>query len=151
MTNNENSSTQNIEYEVEDIIDFRKRKEKNLKTNKIDYKKEYLVKWVGYIEPSWEPEENLDNCQEILNDFKQRMKNKKKRKEKKYSHRRTNWTYGIYFKNNNKSEHNNLKENKSSRKVEKMNNSNAFKSCYKMVKYKKVYEIDINCNFHFLI
>jgi transposase InsO family protein len=31
--------------------------------------KEYLVHWVGYKTPTWEPESNLENAQEALRDF----------------------------------------------------------------------------------
>lgn len=29
---------------------------------------QYLLKWVGYSKPTWEPDENL-NCQELIEDF----------------------------------------------------------------------------------
>lgn len=29
----------------------------------------YKVKWVGYTEMTWEPIENLDNCEELLQEF----------------------------------------------------------------------------------
>ena len=49
------------EYEVEEVIDSR------LKRGKL----EYLVKWSGYTDDhnTWEPESNLDNSKETINDF----------------------------------------------------------------------------------
>jgi hypothetical protein len=53
------------EFEVEQILDQR--------FHKGD--KHYLVKWKGYssLHNSWEPEENLNNCSEMLDAFKQRL------------------------------------------------------------------------------
>ena len=49
------------EFEVETILDSRMDKAKKM----------YLVKWRGYSElhNSWEPEENLENCREILSEY----------------------------------------------------------------------------------
>ena len=49
------------EYEVEEVLDSR------LKWGKL----EYLVKWSGYMDDynTWEPELNLDNSKEAINDF----------------------------------------------------------------------------------
>ena len=49
------------EYEVEEVLDSR------LKRGKL----EYLVKWSGYMDDhnTWEPESNLDNSKETINDF----------------------------------------------------------------------------------
>ena len=49
------------EYEVEEVLDSR------LKRGKL----EYLVKWSGYTEDhnTWEPESNLENSKESINDF----------------------------------------------------------------------------------
>ena len=49
------------EYEVEEVLDSR------LKKGKL----EYLVKWSGYTEDhnTWEPELNLTNSKEAINDF----------------------------------------------------------------------------------
>jgi hypothetical protein len=51
------------EYEVEDILQQRKRKERD----------EYLVKWKRYSSDwnTWEPAENLENCKERLQEFQQ--------------------------------------------------------------------------------
>ena len=67
------------EWEVESIIGERKiKKEKNKSLKKT----EYLIKWVGYDQPTWEPIENLDNCKKLLNEYlkKQKTKTKKNRK-----------------------------------------------------------------------
>jgi hypothetical protein len=50
-------------YKVEKILEKRK------KGNSY----EYLVKWVGYEEPDWQPAKNLKNQKKMVNDF-----NKKK-------------------------------------------------------------------------
>ena len=49
------------QYEVEMILDSRERRGK----------REYLIHWKGYSdsEQSWEPEENINNCTELLKDF----------------------------------------------------------------------------------
>ena len=52
-----------IEYEVEEILDRR-----NAGT-KAKPKIQYLIKWVGYKEPTWEPEENVTHAAEALNDY----------------------------------------------------------------------------------
>lgn len=48
-----------IDWEVEKILKERKRRKK----------KEYLVKWVGIPNPTWEPESSLDNCEELLKEY----------------------------------------------------------------------------------
>ncbi|ODN06241.1 Histone-lysine N-methyltransferase SUV39H2 [Orchesella cincta] len=52
-----------IEYEIEDILDYRKNVEKN--------NEEYYIKWKGFTAAynSWEPESNLSNCDKALIDF----------------------------------------------------------------------------------
>lgn len=57
------------EWEVEKILKERPRRRKNPKTGKMEFIKEYLVKWAGYKNPSWEPEENLEHSKELLKDF----------------------------------------------------------------------------------
>ena len=57
------------EWEVESIKKERTKKVKDKETGRTKYVKEYLVKWLGYEDPTWEPEENLENCQELLKDF----------------------------------------------------------------------------------
>ena len=81
MTESEASSKeskQSKEYEVEEIVSDRIRKKYERKKKKYIFYKEYLIKWVGYKRRSWEPEENLDNCLEILNEYKKRKGQSKK-------------------------------------------------------------------------
>ncbi len=59
----------NKEWEVEKIIAHRTRTVKNIKNKKLEQKKEYLLKWKGYENPTWEPEENLVNCQKLLKEY----------------------------------------------------------------------------------
>lgn len=49
------------EFEVEQILDHRLKNGKNL----------YLIKWKGYGEPhnSWEPEENMGSCDDVLAEY----------------------------------------------------------------------------------
>lgn len=86
-------SESSIEYEVEKIIDHKIRKKKDKKTKKFYYQKEYLIKWVGYTKPTWEPESNLDNCQELLNEYKLKILSKKSKDNSES-------TYNIYSKYN---------------------------------------------------
>ena len=70
------------EYEVEAIVDDRKiRDHYDRKEKKWIYIKQYLIKWVGYKRRSWEPEENLDNCGKLLNEYIKK-KNKSLTKDK---------------------------------------------------------------------
>ena len=46
-------------YEVETILDSRVRRKKL----------QYLVRWTGYDDTTWEPIENLDNCKDLLLEF----------------------------------------------------------------------------------
>ena len=70
------SDSEGKEYEVEAIVNDRERKDHyDRRARKWIYIKEYLIKWVGYKKGSWEPEENLDNCSKLLNEYK-RKKNK---------------------------------------------------------------------------
>lgn len=62
-------SSMEEEYEVEKILRERTRREIDKNTGQVYSVKEYLLKWVGYKEPTWEPEENLANCQELLKEF----------------------------------------------------------------------------------
>ena len=52
-------------YEVEAILDSR------IKRNKI----QFLVRWTGYNETSWEPYEHLDGCKELVSEFYQAYPN----------------------------------------------------------------------------
>ena len=69
------------EWEVEKILKERPKRRKNPKTGRMEITKEYLVKWIGYKKPSWEPEENLEHSKELLKDFliSQLMKTVKKK------------------------------------------------------------------------
>jgi len=51
------------EWEVERILDSKRRYQKL----------HYLVLWAGYnyVRTSWEPAENLENAQELVNEFHQ--------------------------------------------------------------------------------
>ena len=83
----ESSDNPNKEWEVEKILKDRTKRRKNKSTGKMEPIKEYLIKWVGFKTPTWEPEENLENSQEILKDFllNQILKKCKKVKTKKKS------------------------------------------------------------------
>ena len=71
-----------IKMEIEKIIKERQIYKQNKINKKIEPIKEYLVKWVGYRDPTWEPIENLENCQILLNDFLMRKKKNQLKKEK---------------------------------------------------------------------
>ncbi|KNE88802.1 hypothetical protein PSTG_17762, partial [Puccinia striiformis f. sp. tritici PST-78] len=67
------------EWEVEEILDGRKKGKKT----------EFLVSWKGFgpEEDSWEPEQNLQNCKELLEKFTRRFpqattKHKRRRRMK---------------------------------------------------------------------
>ena len=67
--------------------------------------KEYLIKWAGYKKRTWEPEQNLDNCKEILNSYIM---------EKKKNNNRINSPNKINNNNKNKAKNNSpIKEKKS--------------------------------------
>lgn len=36
-------------------------------------KKELLIQWAGWDEPSWEPAENADECQGLLDEFNEEV------------------------------------------------------------------------------
>ena len=65
----EENSKEEEEWEVEKILKERSKRVKDKKTGRYVATKEYLVKWLGFDKPTWEPEENLENCQDILKDF----------------------------------------------------------------------------------
>ena len=73
---NTDNLIQEDEFEVEAILDYRKITKTDEKTKKVSVVEEYLIKWLNFDEQSWEPLSNLDNCQELLNDFKKKMKKK---------------------------------------------------------------------------
>ena len=64
----------NIEYEVEKILNRR-----SIKDRELD--KEYLVKWVGYEEPTWEPLSNLTNAMDQVIKYELLLKDKQQYKE----------------------------------------------------------------------
>ena len=86
MSSENNSSSPEEEYEVEDIIDSRIIPVYDHNKKKYYDVKEYEIKWVGYDLTSWEPESNLEHCQEILANFKKRheIKEKNNKKAKNY-------------------------------------------------------------------
>lgn len=54
------------EYEVEAVLDSR-----------LHYRKlQYLVKWSGYHEPTWEPAESLEHSQLLVKEFHQKYPRK---------------------------------------------------------------------------
>lgn len=60
---NDELKTTGNEWEVEEIVDSRVVTKKKVKTL------EYLVKWVGYFNCTWEPEVNLRNASEAIKHF----------------------------------------------------------------------------------
>ena len=54
------NESQDDAYEVEEILDSRMRRGRT----------QYLVRWTGYPDPTWEPEGNLDNCEQALADYR---------------------------------------------------------------------------------
>ena len=78
MLNDKNTNIPEDEYEVEDILDSRIVPVYDYKKKKYKKIKEYEIKWVGYDQTTWEPESNLEHCQEILSDFKKRVEKKKR-------------------------------------------------------------------------
>jgi len=65
--NNSKKISSQPEFEVEEVLDKRKKK------NSVDYK----VKWVGYpmAKSTWEPLKNLSNCMQLVNDFEKQKVN----------------------------------------------------------------------------
>lgn len=51
-------------YEVEKILD-------SIMEGGVE---KFLVKWVGYDDPTWEPLQNLDGCREVLEAFRQEQR-----------------------------------------------------------------------------
>lgn len=77
------------EYEVENILDHKKRRIFNYETKRYHFIKEYLIKWAGYDETTWEPEENLQNCQELLSDYWKLVKINKLREKYRNNNNKT--------------------------------------------------------------
>ena len=46
-------------FEVEEILDIKLEKGHT----------KYLMKWLGYVDPTWEPRENLTDCADLLFEF----------------------------------------------------------------------------------
>ena len=71
----------NDEYEVDEIVKHRVRRRGKSKSR--TRKLEYLVFWTGYPahEATWEPEENLQNAQEKLQQYYQRIEGNAENKE----------------------------------------------------------------------
>ena len=75
------------EFEVEKILKMRKK----YKNGKFCY--QFLIKWVGYTQCTWEPVKNLTHCDELLIKFleereqkiyfRKRAKDAKKRRKRK--------------------------------------------------------------------
>merc|ERR1712227_1072841 len=66
-------SSEEEEYEVEKIVSYRFVKKK----------KQYLVKWVNYNDEwnTWEPLENLDGSQDLVDEFEKKEAEKERRRE----------------------------------------------------------------------
>ena len=86
-------SVKEKEWEVEKILRVRQRLKRNKKTKKTEKVNEFLVKWKGYKKATWEPEENLENCQVLLLDFYQKHNLPKAKRQPK-----TIKSYQIYAK-----------------------------------------------------
>ena len=71
----------NDEYEVDEIVKHRVRRRGKSKSR--TRKLEYLVFWTGYPahEATWEPKENLQNAQEKLQQYYQRIEGNAENKE----------------------------------------------------------------------
>ena len=71
-------------YDVEKILDQRK--------HPVTGQLEYLIKWEGYAEKTWEPEANLETIPHMLREFQQKHKKeqrlKKQQKQQKSHHMR---------------------------------------------------------------
>ena len=63
----QNSNSQEEEYEVEKIIGRGSVKD----NGNVMYK----VKWKGFNEDTWEPEENLAGCKHLIREFENAQKN----------------------------------------------------------------------------
>ncbi len=59
------------EYEVECIIRHQK-----IRSHKGTWRTKYQVKWKGYPDLTWEPEENLEHSQEVILDYWSRTSRK---------------------------------------------------------------------------
>ena len=116
---NQETEDMNQEYEVEKIIDMRITPKLNIITQKLEFIKEYLIKWVGYEQLTWEPLENLENCKELLKEFYKEKKRLLKKKEKIKKEKKA--------KKKKKDKKDKMKKNKSGKKY-KQNKSNKNKN-----------------------
>lgn len=129
--NNPDNSISPEEFEVEKILDYRKITNIDPNTKKKFIVEEYLIKWLGYNEETWEPISNLDNCKQLLNEFKKNLKNKSRNKnsKSKISLNKTKSTSKAY----------NQKNKKTPSKKEKLTEiAKIPKSCLKIPKPKKM-------------
>lgn len=128
---NDNNSVSLTEYTVEKIINDRFIK----KNGKIIH--EFLVKWENYPNPTWEPESNLYNCKEILQEYITPSYNNHTKKN--------NYNNDIKSGNNNNKEIINNKKYKSINKETSIINTDLKKENklipFKMEKYEfKIFE-----------
>lgn len=143
MSSSSKNNKKSLEYEVKSIIDDRKRRKLNKVTGKFEFYYEYLIKWKYFYKPTWEPEQNLSNCQDILNKYLiEKDKNEKKNKAmsscKIPIRRKKNKTFGspikekkIRKKNKSKSKSIIFKDESKSITPIKNKNSNANKTTIK--------------------
>ena len=84
MESVEFSNLTQSEYEVEQILTYRRKRKYIEESKKYFYIKEYLIKWTGYDETTWEPEDNLLHCQELLGEYWENLEKEKLKKRKLY-------------------------------------------------------------------
>ena len=94
------------EYEVEKILKKRTISRESKVSGKIKRIKQYLVKWVGFKDPTWEPEKNLEHCEDIIkafllkNNSKNNNNNNSKKLKKNKEHNSPNKIENIYIDKN---------------------------------------------------
>ena len=76
------------EYEVEKILDHAITAENYLY---------YLVKWMGYDDPTWEPEDHLKNCPDAIEDYSYSLKQKRRQRRQQEKKVRIIFNLLIYF------------------------------------------------------
>ena len=137
MEQSENSDSSNNEYEVEAIEKDRQKRQYDPHKRKWVFVTEYLIKWVGYKRRSWEPEENLDNCGQLLNNYK-------KNKSKINNHNTD--ANNIYNKNNNIKNSNKTPVKFVTNKKNNINNNKAKREKEKELTDKKINDDDMTYN-----